>query len=137
MVQWLGLCASTAGGTSSIPGRGTKIPHAAGRGQKLNLKNKKKKRSGQLRAVPSDWSLVPSLARSSQNFRGQIPQGLVQTDVSPPLGPNPAPSANRLKLLFSLVTSLLPAGGVKFRPRSLHEGTSRAQGGDFLPGDSP
>ena len=26
-VQWLGLCASTAGGTGSIPGRGTKILH--------------------------------------------------------------------------------------------------------------
>ena len=28
MVQWLGLCASTAGGTGSIPGRGTKILNA-------------------------------------------------------------------------------------------------------------
>ena len=27
-VQWLRLCASTAGGMGSIPGRGTKIPHA-------------------------------------------------------------------------------------------------------------
>ena len=27
-VQWLGLRASTAGGTGSIPGPGTKIPHA-------------------------------------------------------------------------------------------------------------
>ena len=27
-VQWLGLCASTPGGTGSIPGRGTKIPQA-------------------------------------------------------------------------------------------------------------
>ena len=27
-VQWLGLHASTAGGTGSIPGQGTKIPHA-------------------------------------------------------------------------------------------------------------
>ena len=27
-VQWLRLCVSTAGGTGSIPGRGTKIPHA-------------------------------------------------------------------------------------------------------------
>ena len=28
-VQWLGLCASTAGGTGSIPSQGTKVPHAA------------------------------------------------------------------------------------------------------------
>ena len=33
-VQWLGLCASTAGGPSSIPGRGTKIPQALPCGQK-------------------------------------------------------------------------------------------------------
>ena len=29
VVQWLRLHASTAGGMGSIPGRGTKIPHAA------------------------------------------------------------------------------------------------------------
>ena len=28
-VQWLGLSASTAGDTGSIPGQGTKIPQAA------------------------------------------------------------------------------------------------------------
>ena len=33
---WLRLCASTAGGTGSIPTRGTKIPHATAK--KLNLK---------------------------------------------------------------------------------------------------
>ena len=33
-VQWLGPWASTAGGMGSIPGRGTKIPHAARRSQK-------------------------------------------------------------------------------------------------------
>ena len=34
VVQWLRLHASTAGGAGSIPGRGTKIPHAARYGQK-------------------------------------------------------------------------------------------------------
>ena len=34
VVQWLGLWASNAGGMGSIPGWGTKIPHAARRGQK-------------------------------------------------------------------------------------------------------
>ena len=33
-VQWLRLHASTAGDTGSIPGHGTKIPHAAWCGQK-------------------------------------------------------------------------------------------------------
>ena len=36
VVQWLRLPASNAGSMSSIPGRGTKIPHAAQRGQKIN-----------------------------------------------------------------------------------------------------
>ena len=35
VVQWLGLHASTEGGMASIPGRGTKIPQAAGCGQKI------------------------------------------------------------------------------------------------------
>ena len=37
-VQWLGLCTSTAGGTGSIPGRGTKFSHAEQRGQKEKKK---------------------------------------------------------------------------------------------------
>ena len=43
VVQWLGLHASTAGGTDSIPGCGTKIPHAMQYGQKEKNKNKNKK----------------------------------------------------------------------------------------------
>ena len=38
MVQWLGLCASTAGDAGSIPGRGTKIPQPA------HVAKKKKRR---------------------------------------------------------------------------------------------
>ena len=33
VVQWLQLHASTAGGRGSVPGQGTKIPHATWRGQ--------------------------------------------------------------------------------------------------------
>ena len=33
MVQWLRLCAFTAGGTVSIPGQGTKVPQAVWGGQ--------------------------------------------------------------------------------------------------------
>ena len=36
MVQWLGLCASTAGGLGSIPSPGTKILHAIRQGKKKN-----------------------------------------------------------------------------------------------------
>ena len=35
MVQWLGLCASTAGNMDSIPSRGTKILHTTWCGQKI------------------------------------------------------------------------------------------------------
>ena len=39
VVQWLGFCASTAEGTSSIPGQGTKIPqaHSAAKKKKSTL----------------------------------------------------------------------------------------------------
>ena len=40
MVQWLGLCVSTAGGLGSIPGRGTKTPQDTWHSQK---KKKEKK----------------------------------------------------------------------------------------------
>ena len=38
-VQWLRLCTSSAGGVSSIPGQGTKIPHAVDHDQKTKEKN--------------------------------------------------------------------------------------------------
>ena len=40
-VQWLGLCTSTTGGTGSIPGLGTKIPHALRHGRREKKKKKK------------------------------------------------------------------------------------------------
>ena len=42
-VQWLRLCASSAGGAGSIPGRGTKIPHAVQHGQILKSNKNKNK----------------------------------------------------------------------------------------------
>ena len=40
MFQWLRLCTANAGGVGSIPGLGTKIPHAMWNGQKAKLKKK-------------------------------------------------------------------------------------------------
>ena len=45
VVQWLRLHAFTVGGTSSIPGHRTKIPHAAQCSQKLKKKKKKNNNS--------------------------------------------------------------------------------------------
>ena len=39
-IQWLGLQASTAGDMGSIPGQGTRIPHAAWHGPKQNKTTK-------------------------------------------------------------------------------------------------
>ena len=38
--EWLGLCSSSAGDMGSIPGRGTRIPHAGRCGQKLKIQSK-------------------------------------------------------------------------------------------------
>ena len=48
MVQWLRLCPSTARDTGSIPGQGTKIPHAAWcekerKKERKKIKKKKKR----------------------------------------------------------------------------------------------
>ena len=44
MVRWLGCCTSSAGGTSLIPGQGTKSPHIAQCGKKyIGGKERKKK----------------------------------------------------------------------------------------------
>ena len=51
-VQWLRLGASTAGGTGSIPGHGTKIPHAT-----LCSQKKKKKSNSQI----STWGNCPNV----------------------------------------------------------------------------
>ena len=54
VVQWLGLCASTAGGEGSILGQGTKIPHAMCCGQK-----KKSKWSVRVHSVSEHWRCFP------------------------------------------------------------------------------
>ena len=53
VVQWLRLHTSTAGGVGSIPGWGTKIPHAMGRSQK---KKKKKEFTDKLLESISEFN---------------------------------------------------------------------------------
>ena len=43
VVQWLGVCTSTAGGMGSIPGRGTKILHATWPQRKKERKKERKR----------------------------------------------------------------------------------------------
>ena len=50
MVQWLRLCTSNAEGMDSIPGQGTKIPHAARFRKKKKKKKKKQERKIKLEA---------------------------------------------------------------------------------------
>ena len=58
-VQWLRLCASIVGDTSSIPGQGTKIPQAAWQGQK-------KKRVCLI--LGTEWSLSEGLVPVRKSF---------------------------------------------------------------------
>ena len=74
MVQWLKLQAPTAGGTGLVPGRGTKIPHAARRAW---LKRKKKS-SGlceEVGAVQGDrkgWLNLPKVVATQGRERIHI-----------------------------------------------------------------
>ena len=56
VVQWLRLCASSAGSMGSIPGQGTKIPHAMWRGKK---KEKGKKKTSVV--LPTRLPIFPHL----------------------------------------------------------------------------
>ena len=61
VVQWLGLHASNAGGAGSIPGPGTKIPHAMPKNPTCHKKKKRKK----------NWSICifgPYLATGSSTL---------------------------------------------------------------------
>ena len=55
MVQWLGLQASTAGGTGSVPQWGIEIPHATQHSQKKKLQVKKT-RPGEMKVQRQDWA---------------------------------------------------------------------------------
>ena len=59
-VQWLGLCASTAGGLGSIPGQGTEVPQVSvqGKKKKKEIKNKTKKQASLLNASLSQQPIA-------------------------------------------------------------------------------
>ena len=88
MVQWLRLCASTAGGL--IPGQGTKIPRVTRYGQK---KKKKKK-------LPENTSY--SLTVSAGREPGRDVAGCLRLGVS-----EEVPSSCRLKTQLGLEAPLL------------------------------
>ena len=57
MIQWLGLHAFTAGGMGSIPGPGTKVPHAAWQGQKKKEREREEEAMLLLETCrPSTWN---------------------------------------------------------------------------------
>ena len=71
-VQWLGLCASTAGGVGSIPGQETKIPHAVWHSQKQNKTNPRPK-------TKQTKNMLEQLPNSEKHFRYYI---YLQKDVT-------------------------------------------------------
>ena len=68
MVQWLRLCASTAGGTGLVSDQGAKILHATRHSQKINDNNKRLKErklsSPLLPKEPHDQSCPDSQTKS-------------------------------------------------------------------------
>ena len=73
-VQWLRLRASTAGGMGSIPGQGTKIPHAALHGQK--------KEKGIVVSGPESYPRRGERKREDKDCRGSCPsQPLGDTSI--------------------------------------------------------
>ena len=83
-VQWLRLCAPTAGGMDSIPGQGTKISQAVWHGQRKKRERKRdKRREGEWRAHLSHvlqllLLLHPQLAGSLKEVLGPLLGHLLQ-----------------------------------------------------------
>ena len=103
-VQWWRLCASNLGDMASIPGQGTKIPHA----QSQNIKKKKKKRKKETwilsRSYPGHLSFILGLF---------VPESLFSTPHRPPSGYSNLIRAPPSTILVFLSPGQLQAEGLK------------------------
>lgn len=77
VVQWLGICASTAGDLSLTPGSGTKIPHATWHGGEQKQKQKPTKPEERWR----EPGICSRLIRSTGNNLGSRPASHVEGGV--------------------------------------------------------
>ena len=73
-VQWLRFCASNARGLGSIPGWGTKIPHAARCGQE-NIKKKKKENVGY---TPFVTRVLPNCCQFSRKLQPRMTMAIMR-----------------------------------------------------------
>ena len=85
MVQWLRLCASNTGGTGSIPGQGTKIPHATPWSQKNTGGFSHASFSGsqflyKMREINKNFLPAPKHQKRKQGWSGLLP-GQMATSV--------------------------------------------------------
>ena len=69
MAQWLRLCTSTARGTGSIPGQGTKSLHVTWLWQKKKKKKKQSGRRWKIGQKAEDWSRKVSTQRARLPIR--------------------------------------------------------------------
>ena len=86
MVQWLVSCASTAGDTGSIPGRGTRIPHASQCGKKKKKRFEESQRGEEhifIPELPAPTSLL--LKRMATFFCSKKTSLQTQTSFEPKL----------------------------------------------------
>ena len=68
-VQWLRLCATTAGGTDSIPGQGTKIWHTGRHSRKITISKNEKEVT---------YYLLYFMSLATQTNPGTMEEGMTQ-----------------------------------------------------------
>ena len=68
-VEWLRLCATTAGGTDSLPGQGTKIWHTGRHSQKITISKNEKEVT---------YYLLYCMSLATQTNPGTIEEGMTQ-----------------------------------------------------------
>ena len=119
--EWLGLCTPAAGGMSSIPGQGTKIPEAAQQSKKIKYNRKEEKINDRSNPVPSGSPTTlppPYLAKGPSSLGGGRSTGARQ----PILGRISACPSGRHRAP-TLPTAMIPKT-MKEEPRRRWEGWS-------------
>ena len=133
-VQWLRLQTSTAGGTSSIPGLGTKIPHA--------MRPKKKSSNQMLDGCMVVWigpvlAISDTLPRIIQLLSRQAKENpnieLSGTEENlQSLNPTPAPPRNKISWTVLPRTNSLCQLLVTFHPELHRHHSGRKENGLYL-----
>ena len=116
-IQWLGLHASNAGGVGSIPGWGTKIPHAVQHGQR----KERKKRKGNPQTRTLSISPLPYNLPISPTFISFPPATPPFTDSKIPYSAMEYYSAIKKNAILPFVVTRMGLEGIMLSEISLTE----------------